>query len=427
MNNLYDILRELKSRKNPQVGPVLRKIKRDEIIIKHINKETRFLDSIYKNISIQQRFYHVWFNITNPPKCEYCEDVKKFSQYSRFSIDQNKKDSNYYKYCGGIKCITKDFIERGCGNQGYGALIAKIKNDPKLYEDLCSETKFLDVFYDDISNSQRFYHIFFESYEIEKCEFCGTPKKFTFNDKFSTNKNKRDSNYCKSCNSKECILLATIKESKKGVFNKYGVTNIWEIPGYREKLTNTNLIKYGSEYIMGSEHFKDKVKETINIKWGGDHPTKHEKTKNKKYETNLKKYGFSCALQNSQIQEKQLKSCFKSKKYKMTSGKIVYVQGYEPWALDILLAKYQENDIIVDKTGIEKYIGKTKYINENNKTCIYFPDIYIKSINEIIEVKSEYTYLINENENILKKNAILNKGIKFSFWIFDINKNLRII
>ena len=52
---------------------------------------------------------------------------------------------------------------------------------------------------------------------------------------------------------------------------------------------------------------------------------------------------------------------------------------------------------------------------------IYFPDIYIKSINKVIEVKSEYTLSKDIEKNQLKRNAILSKGIAFQYMVFSNN------
>lgn len=81
----------------------------------------------------------------------------------------------------------------------------------------------------------------------------------------------------------------------------------------------------------------------------------------------------------------------------MPSGIIRKVQGYEPFALDDLIKKYNEEQIKTDRKNIPripyKLEGKQKY---------YFPDIYIPDENFIIEVKSNYTYNSN-NGNVQEK------------------------
>jgi len=54
---------------------------------------------------------------------------------------------------------------------------------------------------------------------------------------------------------------------------------------------------------------------------------------------------------------------------------------------------------------------------DNSKTRRYYPDIYIKSENKIIEVKSDYTMKQHKNINLLKRQACLDKGLQFEFMI----------
>ena len=107
--------------------------------------------------------------------------------------------------------------------------------------------------------------------------------------------------------------------------------------------------------------------------------------------------------------------------YKLPSDEIIRVQGYEPLAIDILLKKYNENDIITPKKDmpIIMYKKKTKHR--------YFPDIYIPKENLIIEVKSDYTYNKDLIKNILKALATRKLGYNFETWIFNHKKELLII
>jgi hypothetical protein len=98
----------------------------------------------------------------------------------------------------------------------------------------------------------------------------------------------------------------------------------------------------------------------------------------------------------------------------MPSGNKIKVQGYEPFALDELIKKYEETDIITER----KDIPRIKYtIDEKQK--YYFPDIHIKSINTIIEVKSNWTYKCKEDNIQEKANATKLAGYNYEIWIYD--------
>jgi len=105
------------------------------------------------------------------------------------------------------------------------------------------------------------------------------------------------------------------------------------------------------------------------------------------------------------------------KEYVLPSGKITKVQGYEPQALDILLRTHSEEDLILGAANIREKIGMIMYTDNDGKQHRYFPDIYISSINKIIEVKSEWTYKIQKDVNELKKNACIEAGLDFAFMI----------
>ena len=58
----------------------------------------------------------------------------------------------------------------------------------------------------------------------------------------------------------------------------------------------------------------------------------------------------------------------------------------------------------------------------NGKQKRYYPDIWIKSENIIIEVKSDYTYKKDLIKNILKALATRKLNYNFEFWVYDKNK-----
>jgi len=115
--------------------------------------------------------------------------------------------------------------------------------------------------------------------------------------------------------------------------------------------------------------------------------------------------------------EHAFKLMHRYKDYELPSGKIVKVQGYEPFALDELLKKYKESDLVIGVKNINCEIGQIKY-TQDNKIHTYYPDCFIKSINTIIEVKSQWTYDKWKEKNELKKQACLNAGFNFKFMFF---------
>lgn len=108
------------------------------------------------------------------------------------------------------------------------------------------------------------------------------------------------------------------------------------------------------------------------------------------------------------------KNSFQFKDYILPSKKIIRIQGYENIALDELLCTIKEDDIILSK----RHMPKIEYIIKNKKHR-YYPDIWIKSVNKIIEVKSHWTYKKELIKNIKKALATRKLGYDFEFWIYD--------
>lgn len=129
----------------------------------------------------------------------------------------------------------------------------------------------------------------------------------------------------------------------------------------------------------------------------------------------LEKYGVEHNMRIPEVHQKAMESMRRYYDYILPSGKIIKLQGYEKFAMNILLTKFDENDILTDMHDISNITGQIIY-DEGNR---YYPDIYIKSINKIFEVKSPYTYKMHENKNIAKMQICLEMGMDFEFMIFN--------
>lgn len=192
---------------------------------------------------------------------------------------------------------------------------------------------------------------------------------------------------------------------------RYGCVNSGQVEYVKKKIKETFNEKYNG-HPMFNETIKNKVKETCFQKYGG-YPAESEEVRNKAKITNLEKYGCHPA-QTPEIMEKIVKKAKSYKKYTMPSGEIRIVQGYEPFALNILLKEYNEGQIITDRY-------KLPLINYtiNEKTKRYFPDIYIPDSNLIIEVKSDWIYNKQLEQNQIKEKYTRENGYNYEVWIFD--------
>lgn len=218
---------------------------------------------------------------------------------------------------------------------------------------------------------------------------------------------------------------------------KYGVDNSSKRDDVKQKIKDTFQEKYDG-HPMYNEDIKSKMKLMFQEKYGG-HPMQNQQIKDKlnrffqeKYgshplntlevrekikQTNMELYGGH-PMQNQEVMENLQMKLKKYKKYILPSGNTCNVQGYEPYALNILFKTYKEDEIKTNR----KDIPKIKY-EYNGKVGYYFPDIFIEHEKRIIEVKSTWTYEINLNINLAKAEATKQLGYIFEFWIFDSKEN----
>ena len=164
-------------------------------------------------------------------------------------------------------------------------------------------------------------------------------------------------------------------------------------PELFSKIKNSNVEKYGVEYYSSSDDWYDKCVKTA-----------------------LSKYGKEWVSKVDSINVKQQSGGYSYHDFEFPSGKVVRVQGYEPKVLTKLVIDYEESDIIVGLQNIIDEIGFFHYEYEG-KTHRYYPDIYLKSENRVIEVKSTYTFNKEKEKNLLKRDSVINKNINFKFII----------
>ena len=121
-------------------------------------------------------------------------------------------------------------------------------------------------------------------------------------------------------------------------------------------------------------------------------------------------------MQNPETMEKQIKSSYYLKDYKLPSGDLIKIQGFEHYALDELLQDgILEEDII---NGC-KNVPEIWYNDKFGKNHRHYVDIFIPSQNKCIEVKSLWTYKQQIDSVLLKQNAAEELGYNYEFWIYD--------
>lgn len=172
--------------------------------------------------------------------------------------------------------------------------------------------------------------------KIKKCVVCGT--------RIDYNKGKRDESLfcsmkCRKSKEGNDIWKEKLKSS---ITQKYGkdITNVFQRKDVKEKIRQTNLKKYGVEYIGQSDVVKEKMKKTMLEKYGVEHNsqiksfhrnilnTYYEKLVNKLKDYNLKlitpkdEYkGINHSQSHADYYDLKCEICNKNFKYKFNSHK----------------------------------------------------------------------------------------------------------
>ena len=207
-----------------------------------------------------------------------------------------------------------------------------------------------------------------------------------------------------------------IKEKSKATCLKnFGVEHPLQSQEVRDKIKETCLEKYGVEHPMFTQEIKDKIKSTCLEKYGVENPFQSQEVRDKIKETCLEKYGVENPSQNPEVAERTSKASYSRKDYTLPSGKIIQVQGYEPYALDELVKIFNEDEIITGSGSVPEIW----YDDDEGLNHRHFVDIFIPSQNKCIEVKSTWT-AEKKKDNIFKKQqAGKHLGYNYEIWIYN--------
>lgn len=302
------------------------------------------------------------------------------------------------------------------------------------------------------STYQVIWHVLEGDYHKHFCFECGVD--LTFNDKFFYHE------YC----SRSCTAIGArkkrsdekmkeiIEKTRKTNLERYGEISAAKNPDVKkkrietslkkygkespmqckeiqskqfEKMKETNLKRYGVASTLSLDSVREKFKSTMMDRYGVDSPWKNKEIMEKMKNTTREKYGNEIYARTSDWMKKFRNHEWGNRYYDyiLPSGRIVRIQGYEKYAIDYLLKKgYGEESIKIESK--EKPLFDYVYQNKNK---IYKPDIYLEPDNLIIEIKSKFTYDLENLMNLEKEKACIREGFKFEFWIIDRKGNLEII
>jgi hypothetical protein len=188
-------------------------------------------------------------------------------------------------------------------------------------------------------------------------------------------------------------------------------------PDVKKKRIATVMARYGVEHVSQNLDIKNKQIATVMARYGVDHVSQLDHVKNKKIETSNKNWGTDHPMQNPSVFD----SCtgYKWKEYNFKCGKKINVQGYEPFALDIIIEDWGlgAEDIITERSEVPEIW----FTDTNSKNHRYYADIYIPFLNKIIEVKSLWTFKCKKDSVIMKYRSAKASGFDIEIWVMSPN------
>jgi hypothetical protein len=193
----------------------------------------------------------------------------------------------------------------------------------------------------------------------------------------------------------------------------------------QEKVYSTKLERYGSEHYANSKKASEtRINKTSDEK---------DEINNKRRATNLERYGVEnplCLASPSKIN----KGNQSLKDFVLPSGRTIGIRGHEPTIIAKLLTQYDETELSIHDAYSPITVPVFTYTNAHRNISKYYPDIYIKKDNLIIEVKSRWwwdgygseKYKGRLYNNMKKREVALNEGYEYHLYIFDRNNNYKI-
>jgi hypothetical protein len=206
-------------------------------------------------------------------------------------------------------------------------------------------------------------------------------------------------------------------KTKETLLERYGIEHPMESTEIKNRIKETVKERYGVYYVSQNEEVKDKIKQTCLKNHGVEYSLQSKEVREKGIETNIRKYGCRNAMQNSDIAEKASHNAYANKPYVFPSGNQILIQGYENFALDDLL--YKENIDELDIITNRKEVPELWYDDEEGNSHRHFVDIFIKSQNRCIEVKSTWTMEKNRDKVFQKQLSGKTMGYDYEIWIYD--------
>jgi hypothetical protein len=230
---------------------------------------------------------------------------------------------------------------------------------------------------------------------------------------------------------------------------KYGVKNAGGAPEILDKIQDTNIRKYGVPWVQMNSEINSKTRNTMMARYGFEFAYQFPESIRKNFEVMMEKYGVLYNLQRQDVRDKCIQRSREMygtdyplqnpiyfqrvvrhmfrKKPTLVNGIIRNLLGYEPQSITYITS--HENPILhrrllESELLLEDEVKTFNYVSEDRKYRFYFPDIEVRDMKQIIEVKSVFTFNSNPERNILKFLEVARQGYYMQVLIYSSPNNI---
>ena len=110
---------------------------------------------------------------------------------------------------------------------------------------------------------------------------------------------------------KDCCNRCKYEKAKKTNLIRYGSENVMGNNSIRERLVETNIKRYGYDSAMKNKDISDKAKKTCMERYGVDNPAKSNIVKEKIIKTDMERYGVKHHLSSKEVIDKRIETNLK--------------------------------------------------------------------------------------------------------------------
>jgi hypothetical protein len=218
-----------------------------------------------------------------------------------------------------------------------------------------------------------------------KCDVCNNEKMLSYQN-YNTN--------IKSGNYYACSPKCSQNKKKQTNLTKYGTEFVSQNKEIQEKVIKRMIEKYGVKHFSKTNIFKEKVRKTNLIKYGTEFASQNKEIQEKTKQTNLERYGVESTLQNKEIRAKINKTILDrygvenitmNKKYSERATNTMIERYGEIWLKHC--PTYNANSIIyLDRLSEKLNLSIQHAFNGGEKKFVrYWVDGYIEKYNICLE------------------------------------------